>query len=141
MNREELKNILPHREPMLLVDNVELDGEWVNATYTVKGDEHFLQGHFPGMPVVPGVILCEIMAQSCCLLISDLLKENLPLYAGIDKARFKHPAVPGDTISIRATVTQRKGKVVFVEAASKVNDKLCCSGNFSFVLIPKPNNN
>ena len=95
MNREELKNILPHREPMLLVDNVEVDGDWVNATYTVKGDEHFLQGHFPGMPVVPGVILCEIMAQSCCLLISDLLKENLPLYAGIDKARFKHPAVPG----------------------------------------------
>lgn len=141
MDRNDLKRILPHREPMLLVDKVEVDGDWVNAEYKVRGDEHFLQGHFPGMPIVPGVILCEIMAQSCCLLIADLLEENLPLYAGIDKARFRHSALPGDTISIRATVTRRKGKVVFVEATAKVEEKVCCTGNFSFILVPKPENN
>ena len=71
MNREELKNILPHREPMLLVDDVSLteDGECI-AHYTVRGDEFFLQGHFPGNPIVPGVILCEMAAQSSAVLLT-----------------------------------------------------------------------
>ena len=70
MNREEIKGLLPHREPMLLVDELELgqDGT-AHGKYRVRGDEFFLQGHFPGNPVVPGVILCEIMAQSCALLV------------------------------------------------------------------------
>lgn len=138
MVREELKKILPHREPMLLVDNVNLDGEWIDASYTVRGDEFFLKGHFPNYPVVPGVILCEIMAQSCCLLIEDLLADHLPLYAGIDGARFKHAVSPGDTIHVRAKLLQRRGKVIFVEASAKVEEKVCCSGKLSFILIPKP---
>ena len=141
MNKDELKNILPHREPMLLVDSVEVDGKWVNASYTVRGNEFFLQGHFPDKPIVPGVILCEIMAQSCCLLITEQLQENIPLYAGIEKTRFRHPVVPGDTINIRATVTRCKSNVVFVEATSKVKENICCTGNFSFILVPKPKNN
>ena len=76
MNREELKNILPHREPMLLLDEAELteEGEAIGR-YRVKGDEFFLQGHFPDMPVMPGVIQLEIMAQTCCALMQDEVKE------------------------------------------------------------------
>lgn len=78
MNREELKNYLPHREPMLLVDECILDEQHVaHSKYHVTGEEFFLKGHFPGKPVVPGVILCEIMAQSCALLMKEDLPGNL----------------------------------------------------------------
>ena len=75
MDKEELKEYLPHREPMLLVDRMEIDEEGIcHAEYRVKEDEVFCRGHFPGNPIVPGVIQCEIMAQSCALLVKDEIK-------------------------------------------------------------------
>ena len=103
MDREEIKKFLRHREPMLLVDEMELqeDGT-VIGKYHVRGDEFFLQGHFPGQPIVPGVILCEIMGQCSSLLIRDYLVGHTTLFTGIDKTRFKHQVVPGDTIEVHA---------------------------------------
>ena len=96
MTREELKEYLPHREPMLLVDEITMDENNVaHGIYHVRGDEFFLQGHFPGQPVVPGVILCEIIAQPCALLLGDALKGKIPFYTGIDKVKFKHLGVGG----------------------------------------------
>ena len=109
MNREEIKKILPHREPMLLLDESERDGDRVVSKYTIRENEFFTTGHFPGYPVVPGVILCEIMAQASFLLIpSEKLKDNTALYAGIDGAKFKASVFPGDTVCVESKeVTQR----------------------------------
>ena len=137
MNREELKEYLPHREPMLLVDEIYIDEEGVaHAKYTIKEDEFFCRGHFPGNPIVPGVIQCEIMAQSCALLVKDQIKGHTTLYSGIDNVRFKNIVRPGDVCEITAKlVDQRGGKLFVCEASLKVEGKLCCKGNLSFALV------
>ena len=136
MEREEIKTFIPHREPMLLIDNIEIDEHNIaHATYYVKGDEFFLKGHFPGNPVVPGVILCEIMAQSCCLLIGDELKGKTPFYAGIEKVRFKKQVKPGDLIEINAKILSRRNLAFFVDAVARVKGELSAQGTLSFVLI------
>jgi 3-hydroxyacyl-[acyl-carrier-protein] dehydratase len=144
MDREEIKTFLPHREPMLLVDSLEEEivtndnGEvthYAIGTYHVRGDEFFLQGHFPDYPVVPGVILCEMMAQSCAMLLGDEIRTKRPLYTGIDNVRFKYQVRPGDTITIRSTITDRRQAIIFVKAEAKVDGKLCCRGNLSFALV------
>lgn len=136
MNREELKEYLPHREPMLLVDEIDIDGNGVcHASYKVTGDEFFCQGHFPDNPVVPGVILCEIMAQSCTLLVKDEIKGRVPLYTGIDNVRFRQVVKPGDVCEVTARLKNRRGPLFFCEAALCVDGGLCCNGDLTFALI------
>ncbi|MCL2029978.1 MAG: 3-hydroxyacyl-ACP dehydratase FabZ [Oscillospiraceae bacterium] len=138
MNRDEIKAILPHREPMLLLDRAELDAEGrALGFYTVRGDEWFLQGHFPGNPIVPGVIQCEMMAQSCCLLLADQVKGKLPLFTGLDKVRFKRPVVPGDTLEFVCSGTGGKGPFRFAEGTGSVGGKLCVKASMSFALVEK----
>lgn len=150
MNKEEIKKILPHREPMLLVEASELvpvsgteDGEKMAVgTYTVKGDEWFLQGHFPGKPVVPGVVLCEMMAQNCCVLLAekqmgDGSAENAatPMFTGLTNVKFRNPVKPGDTVKLECTIERVKEPFYFAKGKGSVNGKLCVSGDFSFALV------
>lgn len=135
MNREEIKKILPHREPMLLLDDAENTDGVAIGHYTVRGDEFFLQGHFPDHPIVPGVILCEILAQSACVLLEDAIAEGkLPVYTGLDKVRFRAPVHPGDTIETRCKITKVKKPFYFAEGTASVNGKTCVSAEFSFAV-------
>lgn len=137
MDREQLKSVLPHREPMLLIDEVALCGEVSVAKYTVRGDEFFLQGHFPGQPVVPGVILCEMMGQSTCLLFEADKRGLIPYFAAMNHVRFKSKVVPGDTVVFKSRMVTQKNMIYVVKSAGYVGDALCVSGELTFVLAEK----
>lgn len=137
MNRDELKEILPHREPMLLVDEAEQKEENLAVgKYTVRGSEWFLQGHFPGMPIVPGVIQCEMLAQTCCVLLADQVKNCVPLFAGLEKVRFKNQVHPGDTLEMECSLTKSRPPFYFAKGTGRVNGKITVSAELSFALIP-----
>ena len=144
MDREQIKNILPHREPMLLLDEVELteeEGQPVSVgKYTVRGDEFFLQGHFPGNPIVthhaPGMIPGDMIAQSAVALLPDT-KGAVPMYTGLNNVKFKHPLLPGDTAVMTVRLTARKGIFCFAKGKLEANGKLCTSAEFSFAIVPQ----
>ncbi len=134
MNREEIMKILPHRDHMLLLDEVTGQEEAIGH-YTVRGDEFFLKGHFPGKPIVPGVILCEIMAQSACILMKDTMRDGkLPVYTGLNNVKFRSPVRPGDTIETRCRIKKAKHPFYFAEGTVTVEDRLCVSAEFSFAI-------
>ena len=135
MNREEIMKILPHREEMLLLDDAEATGETAIGHYTVRGDEFFLKGHFPGCAIVPGVILCEILAQTACVLMEDSMREGkLPVYTGLNQVKFRSPVKPGDRIETRCRMKRSKHPFYFAEGTVTVDDRLCVSGEFSVAI-------
>ncbi len=136
MERAEIKTILPHREPMLLVDRIErIEENKVLGTYTVKQDEWFLQGHFPDNPVVPGVILCEIMAQSCCLLLANKIKGKTPYFTGLNNVKFRKKVLPGDVLEMECSLTKERHPFYFASGRSYVRGELAASGEFSFAIL------
>ena len=136
MNRDELKKILPHREPMLLVDEAEVDGDGkAQGRYLVKGDEWFLQGHFPNYPIVPGVILCEMMAQVSAVVMASETAGKRTLLVGMDEIRVKQQVVHGDTVEFTCELERSKPPFYFIKGEGKVNGKRCISGKFSVALV------
>ncbi len=130
---------LPHRAPMLLVDEVSLDEHGnVSCSYFVRGNEFFLQGHFPDFAVVPGVILCEMIAQSAGILVKDkLIRGVLPLFAGIEKVRFRRMARPGDRVEISCHLLRASGQLIKIAGEARVDGKLCAEGIFLLMLSGK----
>lgn len=135
MNRDEIMTVLPHRDDMLLLDEVEEQDGVAVGRYTVRGDEFFLRGHFPGNPIVPGVILCEILAQSACVLLRDVMTDGkTPMYTGLDRVKFRSPVRPGDTIVTECRIVRAKAPFYFAEGKVTVDGRLCVSAAFSFAV-------
>lgn len=138
MNKEELKNVIPHRDAMLLVDEATKTSDTTSVgKKKIVGDEWFLQGHFPGNPIVPGVILCEIMAQTSSVIIAEKSAVSTPYFTSIKNAKFKNMVRPGDTLDIECTLTKNRGMFYFIEGKGYVDGKLCVSAEFSFALIER----
>lgn len=136
MDGEELKKIMPHREPMLLVDEAEaVSNTEAIGKYKVKGDEWFLQGHFPGNPTVPGMILCEMMAQTCCVLMSGEEIGTMPCFTKVDKAKFRRMVRPGDELHFECVITKKKANFRFASCTATVDGDLAVQADFSFALL------
>jgi 3-hydroxyacyl-[acyl-carrier-protein] dehydratase len=133
-----IKQIIPHRYPFLLVDRIEelVEGERAVGIKNVTVNEPFFPGHFPGYPVMPGVLIVEALAQvgAVALLSVDANKGKLALFAGIDKVRFKRQVRPGDELRLEVTITRSRGAIGFGEAIATVNGETACSGELMFAI-------
>lgn len=136
---EEIKKIIPHRYPFLLVDRILKieEGKMAIGIKNVTVNEEFFQGHFPVKPVMPGVLIVEALAQltGVFMLSKEEHKGKLPYFVGIDNVRFRKPVVPGDTLQLEVTVKRMKGPMGKVYGAAKVNDKVVASGDLMFSVV------
>ncbi|MCR5272274.1 MAG: 3-hydroxyacyl-ACP dehydratase FabZ [Lachnospiraceae bacterium] len=139
LNAEEIAAILPHRYPFALVDRI-LDyepGVWAVGRKCVSMDEPFFMGHFPGKPVMPGVLIIEALAQTGAVAMLSL-EENrgkIALFGGIKNARFKKPVVPGDVLELRCNMLRHKGPVGVAEAEALVDGKVVAKTEITFSVI------
>ena len=137
MTKEEIKTLLPHREPMLLVDEAELIDGVSHGKIHIKGDEWFLQGHFPGHPVMPGALICEAMAQvgGVALQYPEENRGLIPLFTGMDHVRFRSPVLPGDQMVTKAVIKKIIGRMGKVHCECSVEGVHKAEADFLFYLL------
>ncbi|MBQ7881887.1 MAG: 3-hydroxyacyl-ACP dehydratase FabZ [Treponema sp.] len=139
LNKEEIKEIIPQRDPFLMIDEVEqyLPGESATAYKNVDASEWYFQGHFPGNPIMPGVLITESLAQTGAVAILSMPenKGNNALFGGIDKMKFKKMVVPGDRLKLEVKIIKRKGPIGVGEAIATVNGMVAAKGELTFAVV------
>ena len=139
LNKEEIKKIIPHRDPFLMIDEVEdfIPGESAIAYKNVNIEEWYFKGHFPGNPIMPGVLIAESLAQTgaVAILSVDENKGKNALFGGIDKMRFKRQVIPGDRLKLEVKIIKRKGPIGVGEAIASVDGKVAAKGELTFALV------
>ena len=135
----QIMEIIPQRSPFLMIDEVEeyIPGESAIAYKNVCINEPFFQGHFPGNPIMPGVLIVEAMAQTGAVAVLSL-EENKgknALFGGIDKLKFKKQVVPGDVLKLEVKIIKRKGPIGVGEAIATVDGKLAAKGELTFAIV------
>ncbi|MCH3965571.1 MAG: 3-hydroxyacyl-ACP dehydratase FabZ [Clostridium sp.] len=141
LGMEEIKKIIPHRYPFLLIDRVTYmePGKKVIAYKNVTANEYFFQGHFPEMPVMPGVLIIEALAQAgaVAILSKDEFKNKIAFFGGINKAKFRHMVVPGDTLTLTVEILKIKGPAGIGKATAYVEEKKAAEAELMFMIGDK----
>ncbi len=134
----DIMELIPHRQPFLFVDRIEVteEGKMGTGYKMVTINEPFFQGHFPGNPVMPGVIIIETMAQvgAVILLARDDFKGKTPYFAGINKFRFKRKVRPGDVLKMDVEITKLRGSIGIGQGVAFVNGEVAAEGEFLFAI-------
>lgn len=138
MNKEQIMEIIPHRDPFLLIDEIiEMEvGVKVKARKYIKEDEFWFKGHFPEYPITPGVLIIEMLAQvgAVCMLSMPEYKGKIGLFGGIDKAKFRKQVLPGDVLELEVEIIRQRGPVGTGKALATVNGKKAVSCEITFVV-------
>ena len=142
LNIDEIRKIIPQRPPILMIDKVEelVPGESAIAYKNVCINEPYFQGHFPGQPIMPGVLIVESLAQTGAVAILSMEenKNKNAFFGGIDKLRFKRPVKPGDVLKLEVKIIKRKGPIGVGEAIATVDGELATKGELTFAIVDNP---
>jgi beta-hydroxyacyl-ACP dehydratase FabZ len=144
LSHEEVLKIIPHRYPFIMVDKVKIfknDQSKAIGYKCVSGNEGFFQGHFPGAPIMPGVLIVEAMAQTSCVMFLSKpeMKDCLAYFMSIDNVKFRKPVKPGDLLELKTEVLKDGGRRGKVKGEAFVDGVLVAEAEFMFVIVDKPN--